>query len=297
MKKLLCAALLACSPILFLNPTSANPVQFAQQVKPVELTELSFKSIIKTFYADTNRLRKVHLNPDVMKKGDEYAGVKLSKGWGLFAPKQNEGGVIQWGGMVQYKSISGEPRYLVVMDTSVIQEGEFADGHPIGSQLEFYSFRKLANHHYQLVTRSHPDIEPRGSWGSANWDATEFKKHLQSFGKNVLGSYGKDSYTSTGETESSWWVLLLPENDYIDFYKVADAAGDNEGNIDQTSSEYYNYDSTFKITANGQAYYPIQIHYTGTMPNDDFSKISKVNKTQTFIFNLSKAKYVLKKQD
>lgn len=295
MKKLFCAALLACSPILFLTPASANPAQFAQQVKPVELTELSFKSIIKTFYADTNRLRKVHLNPDVMKKGDEYAGVKLSKGWGELATGENEGGVIQWAGMTQYKSISGEARYLVVMDTSEIQDGELANGHPSGSQLEFYSFKKLANQHYQLVTRSYPDIEPRGSWGSANWDAIEFKKHLQPFGKQVLGSYGQYSYTSTGETESSWWVLLLPENDYIDFYQIADAAGDNAGAVDSTSPRYFSYDSTFKVVPNGQNFYPINIHYTGKMPNSDYSKISKVDKTQTFIFNPSKAKYVLKK--
>lgn len=75
---------------------------------------------------------------------------------------------------------------------------------------------------------------------------------MQPIGKKLIGSFYQSSYTSTGETSSSWNVIHLPEDDFIGVYGVADAAGDNAGNHEPESPLHFSFDSTIQVLDNGK---------------------------------------------
>lgn len=127
-------------------------------------------------------------------------------------------------------------------------------------------------------------IESIEGYGRTSWNAQEFKKNLQAFGNNTLGSYTIDGYYGNGYGESAWSLLLLNEDDYIVEQML------EEGIVSEQPE--YGYSSAIKVNKNGQPFYPFQIHYQGTDMNDN-NRMVKVNKIVIYQYD-SKSKFYSK---
>ncbi|EPG41390.1 hypothetical protein F907_00254 [Acinetobacter colistiniresistens] len=129
-------------------------------------------------------------------------------------------------------------------------------------------------------------IESIEGYGRTSWNAQEFKRNLQAFGNNTLGSYTIDGYDGNGYGESVWSLLLLNEESYI-VEQMFD-----EGKVSEQPE--YGYSSAIKVNQNGQPFYPFQIHYKGTDLNDNDRKVT-INKIIIYQYD-SKSKLYSKQK-
>ena len=179
----------------------------------------------------------------------------------------------------------------MIEKVQVMENGSVVSCHACVGGLDLYSFKKLTNGQFQIVSKSQPEQEYGGSYGRVHLDREQILNNMQPIGKKLIGSFYQSSYTSTGETSSSWNVIHLPEDDFIGAYGVADAAGDNAGNHEPESPLHFSFDSTIQVLDNGKKYFPIQVNYSGEKPNADFSSIEPANQSLVVNYNAEKKEY------
>lgn len=282
MKKLLTSVVLSSS-ILFAAPMSiAGPKFPAVEMGQVQLDNLSFKEIMREFYA--GQMIRVYLDDEELSKMPHV-------GLGPVSDDDNTT-VALMHPVLEYKNNAKETRYLVMIEKiKVGDEGTVISCHACTGTADLFSFKKLNNGKYQLVSRSAKDAEFSGSWGRVGLDLDEISENIKPLGKNLVGSIFQNGYTSTGTTELWWEALHLPENDFINSYGVGDAGGDNAGSYEKDSPLYYSYESTLEVVSNGAEYFPLKVTYKGEKPTEDYEQIRKVHYSKLFHFDVTKKEY------
>lgn len=284
MKKILMALLLSQS-IFFIAPeVVAQPkVLFsASKMSQVQVPELNFKEVMRTFYS--GQMSRAFLDDDDLEKIPHIA---LGQ-----ADKDGYSTVALMHPVMSYQNNLEENRYLVVIEKIQVGSGGYVvTCHVCTGTADLYSFKKLPNGQFQLVSRSAKDADFSGSWGRVGLDLEEISKNIQPLGKNLVGSVFQNGYTSTGTTETWWETLHLSENDYIQAFGVADAGADNSGSYDEDSPLSYSYEGELQVIKNDAEFFPIKVTYSGEKPSDDYEKINKVNYSKTFNFNSLKKEY------
>lgn len=248
----------ATTAIKYYDTSILEPKNF----KRVVLPNLNTDTIARSFYKVTSSRER---------KKDDYWG----SGKYYYVKKPSDlddltDAVISIAPIFTYQNMQGEVRYLVPVEVTLAIEGRIETSHVTRGTLELYLFKKLDNGQFQMISKTaQGGIESIEGYGRTTWNAQEFKKNLQAFGNNTLGSYTIDGYYGNGYGESVWSLLLLNEKDYIVEQMF------EEGKVSEQPE--YGYSSEIKVNHDGQQFYPFQIHYKGTDLNDN-NRMVKVNK-------------------
>ncbi|MCH7309890.1 sel1 repeat family protein [Acinetobacter sp. ANC 4805] len=259
----------ATTAIKYYNTSTLEPKNFKQVVLP----NLSTDTVARSFYKVTSSRER---------QKDDYWG--SGKYYYVNKPSDLDDltdAVISIAPIFTYQNMQGEARYLVPVEVTLAIEGGIETSHVTRGTLELYLFKKLDNGQFQMVSKTaQGGIESIEGYGRTSWNAQEFKRNLQAFGNNTLGSYTIDGYYGNGYGESVWSLLLLNEESYIVEQMF------EEGKVSEQPE--YGYSSAIKVNKNGQPFYPFQIHYLGTDMNDN-NRMVKVNKIVLYQYD-SKSK-------
>ncbi|MFW1642270.1 hypothetical protein [Acinetobacter guillouiae] len=284
MKKILMTLLLSQSLFLIAPETMAQTkIPFsASKMAQVQVPELSFKEVMRTFYS--GQMHRALLDDEDLGKMPHIA---LGQ-----ADKDGETTVALMHPVMSYQNNLQESRYLVIIEKIKVGSGGYVVScHACTGTADLYSFKKLQNGQFQLVSRSAKGADFSGSWGRVGLDLDEISKNIQPLGRNLVGSIFQNGYTSTGTTETWWETLHLSENDYIQVFGVADAGSNNSGSYDEDSPLNYSYEGELQVINNGTDFFPIKVTYSGEKPSDDYEKINKINYSKTVNFDKFKNEY------
>lgn len=261
---------------------AATPTFPTAKIAQTKLNDLSFKQIMRELYS--GQMTRAFVNDEAIEALPHI---------GLGAEKNGEQTVAVMHPIISYPSSTGQTHYLAVIEKLKVytSNGSLVSCHACGAEADLYSFKRLSNGQYQLVSKSVPNIKLSSSWGRIQFDAEAIRSGIQPLGKNVVGSIFSNGYFSTGTSENWWDVLHLPENDYINVYNLGDAGGDNSGNYEETSPLYYSYESTYQVLPQNSNYYPIKLTYVGEKPTADYERIESVNYSVIKKFNPAKRQY------
>ena len=279
MKKLLLGLALSLSVLSATPLMAAAPTFSATQMAQVKITELSFKEIMRQFYND--QMFDVHIDnkedtPDIgLGKDDDSAGETVD----LMRP------------VIQYKNTGGEDRYLIIIEKIQASTGDVDSCYTCNVIADLYSFKKLNNGLFQLVSQTSKSIKSSNSNTGLELHERAVQAGLQPLGKNLMGSIFMNSHTSTGRTDSWWDVLHLPENAFIDLYTLGDAGTSNAGIYEEDSPLYFDYDVDFKVLPKNATYYPIRLTHKDEDPTEDYDRINSVNYSEIVKFNPVKKEY------
>jgi hypothetical protein len=278
MKKLLLSLALSLGA-LSVTPAMATASAFsASQMAQVKIKDLSFKEVMRQFY--NGQMFDIHV--DYM-EDTPYIGLGKYDDTGratiaLMRP------------VIQYKNIAGEDRYLIIIEKTQVSDGEIDSCHICKATADLYSFKKLNNGLFQLVSQTPKNVKYSSSDGSVGLYAEDIQEGMQPLGKNLVGSVFTNFYMGQGVKDEWWEALHLPENDFINVYYVGDA-GSSNGLYDEDSPLYYGYEGALKVLPNNATYYPIMLTYEGEKPTDDDERIEHVNYSKIMKFNPIKKEY------
>lgn len=278
MKKLLLSLALSLGVLSANHVMAAAPTFSASQMAQVKIKDLSFKEVMRQFY--TGQMFDIHVDymEDIpyigLGKYDDSGRATIA----LMRP------------VIQYKNTADEDRYLIIIEKTQVSDGEIDSCHICKATADLYSFKKLKNGLFQLVSQTSKNVEQSGSNGSAGLYAEDIQNGLQPLGKNLVGSLFTNFYMGQGARDDWWKALHLPENDFINVYYVGDAGSSNES-YDEDSPLYYGYEGTLKVLPNNATYYPIMLTYKGEKPTDDNERIEHVNYSKIIKFNPIKKAY------
>lgn len=277
MKKILLSLAISWITLSALPVMAAVPAFSAGKIAQVKIKDLSFKEVMRKFY--NGQMFDIHV--DYM-ENTPYIGLGKYDDSGratiaLMLP------------VIQYKNTAGEDRYLIIVEKVQVSDGEVDSCHICGATADLYSFKKLNNGLFQLVSQTPKDVKYSGSNGSSGLYAEDIQEGMQPLGKNLVGSLFTNFYMGQGARDDWWKALHLPENDFINVYYVGDAGSSNE-RYDEDSPLYYGYEGPLKVLPNNTTYYPIMLTYKGEMPTDD-ERIEHVNYSKIVKFNPTKKAY------
>lgn len=281
MKKLLFSLALSLGILSATPLMAAAPAFSASQMAQVKIKDLSFKEVMRQFYS--GRMGYAYVDDDYV---ESMPNIGLDS-----VNNDGERTVALMRPVISYKNVAGESRYLVIIENVLVKNGSLVSCHACQATADLYSFKKLDNGLFQLVSKTPKNVEFSSSWGRVGLKATSIQEGLQPLGKNLTGSVFMNNYMSTGEMTSWWDVLHLPENAYINLYTLGDAGSDNSGNHDEDSPLHYNYKVTFKVLPENATYYPIMLTYKGEKPTEDYDHINTVNYSKIVKFNPIKKAY------
>lgn len=263
----------ATTAIKYYDTSKLEPKNFKQVVLP----NLSTDTVARSFYKVTSSRER---------KKDDYWG--SGKYYYVNKPSDLDDltdAVISIAPIFTYQNMQGEACYLVPVEVTLAIEGRIETSHATRGTLELYLFKKLDNRQFQMISKTpQGGVESIEGYGRTSWNAQEFRKNLQAFGNNTLGSYTIDGYYGNGYGESVWSLLLLNEEGYIVEQMF------EEGKVSEQPE--YGYSSAIQVNKNGQPFYPFQIHYQGTDMNDN-NRMVKVNKILPYQYD-SKSKFYSK---
>ena len=274
MKKLLLSLALSLGVLSATPVVAAVPAFSASQMTSLKLKDLSFKEVMRQFYNG-------QMVPTVA--DDTYIDSLPNIGLGR-ADSTAYRTVALMHPIELYDNTDGEQRYLVTIEKVLIHDDSLEYCFPCGSKADVYSFKKLNDRQFQLVSRTSESVEFSSNYGSMNLQNNDLYDTLQSLGENLVGSIFKSGYMRQGYTDSSWAVLHLPENDFINTYALGDAGSDNNGAHDYESPSDYDYEGIVEVMPEKAKYYPIKLTYKGIAP-DDPERPDFINKSFIMKFN------------
>lgn len=261
----------ATTAIKYYDTSKLEPKNFKQVVLP----NLSTDTVARSFYKVTSSRER---------EKDDYWG--SGKYYYVNKPSDLDDltdAVISIAPIFTYQNMQGEARYLVPVEVTLAIKGRIETSHVTRGTLELYLFKKLDNGQFQMISKTaQGGVESIEGYGRTSWNAQEFKKNLQAFGNNILGSYTIDGYYGNGYGESVWSLLLLNEEGYFTEQII------EEGKTSEQPE--YGYSSVIKVNKNGQSFYPFQIHYQGTDMNDN-NRMVKVNKILLYQYDIKSKFY------
>jgi len=280
MKKLLLSLAISLVALTATTVMAAAPAFSASQMAQVKIRDLSFKEVMRQFYSG-------QMVPTVA--DDTYIDSLPNIGLGR-ADSTAYRTVALMRPIELYDNTEGEQRYLVTIEKVLIHDDSLEYCFPCGSKADLYSFKKLNNGQFQLVSRTSESVVFSSIYSSMDLQNNELYDNLQSLGENLVGSIFKSGYMRQGYTTESWAVLHLPENDFINTYALGDAGSDNNGANDYESPSDYDYEGIVEVMPEKAKYYPIKLTYKGIAPDDpelpDF-----INKSFVMKFNPVKKSY------
>lgn len=243
--------------------------------KQVLLPNLDADTIARSFYKVTSlRERK---KDDYWGQGDYYF---VNQPIDIEDLKK---AVISVAPIFTYQNIQGETRYLVPVEITQVDGNRIETARFARGTLELFLFKKLENGQFQMVSKTTPNGDQSiAGYGRTVWDAQDFRKNLQAFGKNILGSYLLDIGGDYDYTQSIWSLFLLHEDDYI-----ADEMLEGGESSKEPKYEYY---STIKVIKNGQSFYPFQVQFDGTNLNKN-GRVVKENKLVRYEYDVKERFY------
>ena len=285
MKRLLLSLAIGLGTVASTSAMAATPAFSAQKAAQVKLPDLSFKHVMRAFY--NGQITTTHINDEQVIDYLPYIGLGYQN-------KNGQQTVAVMHPAVTYKNLKGENRYLVIIEKVLTDSNtyEVQRCHACNATADVYSFKRLNDGRYQLVSRSHPESIFPNNYGRIQFNVSDFKKGLQPLGSNLIGSlFTIDDYFS-GATFNYWEALHLPEDDYINSVSVGDAGSDYGGMYEKDSPLYYEYEVTYTVMPNNSKYYPIMLSFKGDMPVDnDYNRIEYVNHSVIKKFNPAKKEY------
>ena len=280
MKKLLLSLALSLCTLSATTVVAAAPAFSASQMSQVKIKDLSFKEVMRQFYGG-------QMTPTVA--DDPYIDSLPNIGLGR-ADSTAYRTVALMHPIELYDNTDGEQRYLVTIEKVLIHDDSLEYCFPCGSKADLYSFKKLNNGQFQLVSRTSESVEFSSIYSSMDLQNNELYDNLQSLGENLVGSIFKSGYMRQGYTTESWAVLHLPENDFINTYALGDAGSDKSGQEEEDSPFYYSYEGVVEVMPTNAKYYPIKLTYRGIAP-DDPERPDFINKSFVMKFNPVKKVY------
>ena len=280
MKRLLLSLALSLGVLSATPAMAAAPAFSANQMAQVKIRDLSFKEVMRQFYSG-------QMTPTVA--DDPYIDSLPNIGLGR-ADSTAYRTVALMHPIELYDNTEGEQRYLVTIEKVLIHDDSLEYCFPCGSKADLYSFKKLNNGQFQLVSRTSESVEFSSIYSSMDLQNNELYDNLQSLGENLVGSIFKSGYMRQGYTTESWAVLHLPENDFINTYALGDAGSDNNGANDYESPSDYDYEGIVEVMPEKAKYYPIKLTYKGIAP-DDPELTDFINKSFVMKFNPVKKSY------
>ena len=284
MKKLLLSLALSLGTLSAIPVMAAAPAFSASQMSQVKIKDLSFKEIMREFYS--GQMGSFFIDDEDIEAMPHVGLGKASSGEERIAALMHP--------VIPYENIEGESRYLVIIEKVEVDSntGSLVSCHVCKATADIYSFKKLNNGLFQLVSRTPKKVEPSGVNGRIMLDEKSIKNTMQPLGKEITGSVLKNGSFYHGIFVQWWDVLQLPENDFINLYGLGDAGMEN-GVYDEDSPLYYAYEGTFKVLSENTntMYYPIMLTYKGEQPTEDYQRIEPVNYSKIMKFNPTKKAY------
>lgn len=274
MKKLLFSLAFSVGFLSATPAMAAIPVFSASQMAQVKLTDLSFKEVMRKFYS--GQMNPISINDDDIE-------ALPNVGLGL-ANSDGETTVALMHPVIPYKNTVGESRYLVTIEKVEVFNGSVVGCHVCQATADMYSFKKLDNGLFQLVSRTPKDVKPSGVNGRVMLDEKDIIDNMQPLGENLIGSVFKNGSLYHGLFAQWWEALHLSENDFINIYAVGDGGLDN-GQYDEDSPLHYGYEGSLKVMSGDSRYYPIMLTYKGEMPNERNGKIESINHSKIVKFD------------
>jgi len=282
MKKLLLSLALSLGALSVTPVMAATPTFSTSQMAQVKIRDLSFKEVMRQFYND--QIVSFSIDDEDI---ESMPNVGLGK-----VDSDGERTVAVMHPVINYKNTTGEPRYLVIIEKVQVDSNtaSLVSCHACTATADLYSFKKLNNGLFQLVSRTPKNVKPLGVNGRVMLDEKKVKDNMQPLGKNLTGTVIKNGSFYHGIFVQWWDVLHLPENDFINLYDLGDAGMEN-GVHDEDSPLYYGYEGTYKVMSDNSSYYPIMLSYKGEKPTDDNERIEHVNYSKIMKFNPVKKAY------
>ena len=285
MKKILLSVAISLSVLSAAPAMAATPAFSASQMAQVKIRDLSFKEVMRQFYSG-------QMVPTVA--DDTYIDSLPNIGLGR-ADSTAYRTVALMRPIELYYSADYEQRYLVTIEKVLIHDDSLKYCFPCGSKADLYSFKKLNDRQFQLVSRTSESVEFSSIYSSMDLQNNDIHDTLQLLGENLVGSIFMSGYMRQGYKTSWWAVLHLPENDFINTYALGDAGSDNNGAYDYESplDHNYDYEGIVEVIPAKAKYYPIKLTYKGIAPDDpdDPDDPDFINKSFIMKFNPVKKAY------
>ncbi len=186
---------------------------------------------------------------------------------------------------IQFNNAQGEERYLVIIEKVNIYDGYVQGCRACSSTADLLLY-KIQNGQFVLINSAKNQDQIPSADGHFTLKLKEqLNKNLQAFGKNMMGSYAKATFSgSGGHEESHWYAVLLPDTGKIQAIEVGYAGGSNSSYFADRPHLASSTSSTLKVIANGADYYPIEVTYT--------DKGNKKPYKSKFTYNAKKSEYV-----
>lgn len=280
MKKLLLSLALSLGTLSAIPVMAAAPAFSASQMAQFKIKDLSFKEVMREFYSG-------QMVPTVA--DDTYIDSLPNIGLGR-ADSTAYRTVALMHPIELYDNTDGEQRYLITIEKVLIHDDSLEYCLPCGSKADLFSFKKLNNGQFQLVSRTSESVDFSSIYSSMDLQNNDIRSTSESLGENLVGSIFKSGYMRQGYTDSSWAVLHLPENNFINTYALGDAGSDNSGQEEEDSPFYYSYEGVVEVMPAKAKYYPIKLTYRGIAP-DDPERPDFINKSFVMKFNPVKKVY------
>ncbi|GAF57386.1 LOW QUALITY PROTEIN: hypothetical protein JCM18902_84 [Psychrobacter sp. JCM 18902] len=246
MKNLLLSLALSLSVLSATPVIAAVPAFSAGKIAQVKIKDLSFKEVMRQFY--NGQMFDIHV--DYM-EDIPYIGLGKYDDSG----RATIACALLFNIKIQLVKI-----VILLLKKLRFLMGEIDTCHMCKATADLYSFKKLNNGLFQLVSQTPKDVEYSSSNGSVGLYAEDIQDGLQPLGKNLVGSVFTNFYMGQGARDDWWEALHLPENDFINVYYIGDAGSSNE-RYDEDSPLYYGYEGTLKVLSDNTTYYPIMLTY------------------------------------
>lgn len=280
MKKLLLSLTLSIG-FLSANPTvAATPAFSTSQIAQIRLTNLSFKEVMRKFYS--GQMSNISVDDEDL---EDMPYIGLGK-----ANSDGDTTVALMHPVITYKNTAGEQRYLIIIEKVQFSGRILVSCHACSATADLYSFKKLDNGLFQLVSRTPKKVKPSGVYGRVMLNEKDIKDNLQPLGKNLIGSVFKNGSFYHGLMPQWWEALHLPENDFINVYEVGDGGLEN-GNYDEGSPLYYGYEVSLKVLSGDTIHHQIMLTYKGEMPNKHNEQIEPIHYSEIVKFDSIKKIY------
>lgn len=307
MFKLFCILMLCASQQVFAG---------FENLKKIEIEELTFKEIIRSLYEgqltqgkiteidyedgesfslyDKNQKRKDIENSTLLKKPK-----KLDKLENHYMHSEQEMYGAYLGDIRRYYNSKNEERFLVgIVIVGLTDDWGIAERRPQEALLDLYIFKKKGNL-FQLISRTSEDIKPTGNVGvpaGVFWDTLYDEKQYQypvvKLGKDLVGILSESTVSlGVGDPFHSYWnVIRLNEDDYITIDYIEGGAEDTFQ--DESSPTHFAYQASYSIYNDNSPNFPIFVRYRGDIPQYDpdgnFITVKKDDYSIKWIFTKEK---------
>ena len=287
MKKLLLSLALSLGALAATPVMAAAPAFPTSQMSQVKIKDLSFNQLMNAFYKGQTREVKVNI-PEIANM--PHIGLDLEE--------DGTRRVAILHPVVTYRNSSDDLRYLVLIEKVRVtsDQGRLIACERCYPAIDLYSFKRLNEGGYQLVSRTAPQ-EPiySGYWGRVHPAIANIKNDIQPLGKNLVGSIYSNYLSVKGSssitTVKFWEALFLSEKDYISTHHVANAGNSIKGEDGMIGGAEHNYEISYKVIPQDTKYYPIRLTSRSLEKKYDSPDAKYNHSTEEVFFNTETQSY------